>query len=910
MTEHPIHGPGKGPTEGASPPPGVPDIGEILRGAGAGELGDWMPNFGPFPHGAPHGPADAPHGMPGPFGPAFGPPPGPGFGPPPGPGFGPPPGPFPPGMMPPMGPKDPNDRKYSDNYFAQPNPTEVLAWTTQPWLAAPYLARDPETPPEIAQAALQWLNCENLQPPLTPMTKEEWKIKNAVMVNRIASAVRKARERYAVASDVVRGTRLHLKEMQEQQQISWVERLFTGVKRFVVDDFGKHPAMSVGAVLLGWAMYRMLKGTRAGTAVLVAGGLSLGYHFLRDQFGWKPGETIAKVGDFVSPAAGEAIRTTMDTAKRAFLGPEGANSVFGYYFDKLKIKEDPDQLLFVAFMQENPAVFFKWYDEGCEGDMPDGVRAALGKNQRTLSYFDNMDEAEKQTRLNKVANAYFAHVATTVPDAGFHGSGDAAAAGRDFIKAKYVSGAYFVSLYGEFANKLEFSADHNGCEPRNIPRCKQLAAQARDLGDALCKQTQNGAPHVSFLDVVFAEASTTDWKKFKNFQGLGLDLATARALIGNGLAWTIEGIDSIFHGGMNFFVEDKPNHFPDLMRKGANSFWDAMDFVGLQPEDFTKWYNEWWAPAMGNAEEQLKALKQPVGQVVGTISRFLGEGAKQAFHYTVVVPLKIAGFVVDYARQKLEDEVNDRAAKAAGKVNVGGNGATINVGGADRALQLFRHAKVLSIGPNPWTLAFPAPLDTATIDHLWIDSKTAAAVIRLRKSDGTTVDLSFNFAAADFFTNAEKNTKFVVDAADASGALTPIELTPLALLAPPVALPVGSTIRLGPTLVNVDIDGAPHKMRLDAGGVEIDGNTYVLEGTDILGSARVKDFNIKTVAWNPATGLSFEIGYTHPISGDPKISKETRSPAKAKAVLDDLLGPKKEHTWTTDDGHGMKLRRK
>ena len=419
-------------------------------------------------------------------------------------------------------------------------------------------------------------------------------------------------------------TQAHKADLMNNYSTSWVERLFKGAKDFVWNDFGKHPIMSAGAVYLSYLLFKNLKGTRAGTGIAWAAGLSIAYHFMRDKFEIDLVDEAAEKVGMVSPKGEKNVRKFFDTMRRAFTGPEGEGSAIGYFTEKLKpygnefnlsfADQSPEKAMLLAFMETPVSEFYSWYADPTR-PLPPKARGVYNRLY-TPSSLDPKSEPEKSNLMMRVARTVFKYV----------GNGNEQA-GEQSIKSKTLDGSF---VAGE-VNPLRVAIEHRIAElPSDCAECRQLHEVLTHIQGTVSgseNMIQSASTHLTMLDAMIMDEDNV--LEMINYDGIGASFKEIMAGTKHYTGKAVRGIDYYGHKALDGIESGYARLSTYLGKK--------LEENDLTKEDFKVWYKQDFKPWLIKSKDKgfgmLGDLKRsPVGRLVFSTVNFgrvgLGEGAK------------------------------------------------------------------------------------------------------------------------------------------------------------------------------------------------------------------------------------------------------------------------------------------
>lgn len=501
--------------------------------------------------------------------------------------------------------------------------SEVAGWLTQPWTLARFIegkvspkydhdVADPKLTPiaKIGTMITAALTADQLD------TVREWaKVADRGSAQRIQWEVDHVAEKQAVEDTV---KRLHdamepsLKVFEQTNSnltahkgLNLVEDTLRSTKAYIIDDFREHPEMSVGIIIVGYAVYNMIKGRKIWDILKWGSAITIGGAFLKDKFGIQPVNAIAKMADNVNlPLVGDGIRKLSDTVSRGIFGADGAGTVNGFYQEKLKLSEKDETLAFRHVLSENPKKLLKSYDaikawkldrtKRLPPDAADLVRR-MDRREELPSYWQNYDEGHKADILADVIDKVFTHVATVngnmqaTPDQGLA-----------LVKGKYVDGEYFNLLWNR-SRAFEQDLMHRYTDPALREEIHRIMLDAGTFYQKMVHAVEAGSDIITLQHILVLEAG--DPKVFQDYNGPGLSLGdvSAAARMGMNSLMTKGGQagkyakDEIEH----FFMNTVPTYWSNVYEEHLKSFFG--DVKRFTKEDFdivVLWYKNVVVPRM------------------------------------------------------------------------------------------------------------------------------------------------------------------------------------------------------------------------------------------------------------------------------------------------------------------------
>lgn len=391
--------------------------------------------------------------------------------------------------------------------------------------------------------------------------------------------------------------------------LNLVENVLRGTKEYVWDEFSEHPEMSIGLVIAGYMALKTLKGTKLMKGIgLSAAGL-IGYTFLRDKFGVRPLEKLSEMADtVVGKGTGDALRTTADTVTRAVFGDSEADTINGYYYDKLTLRRDNDRQMFNHMLGQKPKELVAWYDaasawslnRGGPNQMPptdvSGFLMDMEMNLEMSGHFSGMSEADKVDKMMEITERVFKHVAVennrpATPDEGL-----------SMLKQKYIDGEYFNMKWNQLrAMEIYLEETYFKEDPAMQERVHNVIKKSEDFYKNMAIKVRDSSDQLTMKHILFMEAGPDN---IRNFNGPGMsqsDIGTEMEDIWKSIRDDMA--PGAWEGASAFLGDTVPTYWDDVWNETVlPNLVESADTFDEKKKMLLDWYSADVLPLMAKAK--------------------------------------------------------------------------------------------------------------------------------------------------------------------------------------------------------------------------------------------------------------------------------------------------------------------
>lgn len=488
--------------------------------------------------------------------------------------------------------------------------------------------------------------------------RERWE-NNPANRERVKQAKAAVDSMHAMLAGNLEVMKTNEKNLNVSKELNSVEFVFDRSKQYLLDDFHKHPASSVGLVVFGVMFYKMIKHTRLWHFTKWGLALWVGGSFLKSQFGVQPTEKIAELIErYAGKDMADAFRKGRDTLLRGAFGPEGKGALNHYYYDKLALHREEPRTAFNFLLRQNPKKFMAWYNmaerwridrRGKVEQVPAEMQPLIREMESMESappFFKKMNDVEKAEHLLGVADKVFLHIAER------NKKGRNSSEGLAIVRQKYVDGKYFDLLWSQYDTFFTALEKKHAGTPM-LEQIARIRLKAKGFCERMRYHIEHGSDVITFMDVLMMESDLADLRRY---EGEGVTLDRILATMGDIVGYTKEQLKKLGKQGMVVLKE-----IDDYLRKDVVEYWTkqwakfeaflAGPEVDKWIKDITKWYDGLDLPgkiqkAKETGEKIIISVKD---SPVAALLKEIGVQAGEAIELTLEQAMRLAEWMREHA---------------------------------------------------------------------------------------------------------------------------------------------------------------------------------------------------------------------------------------------------------------------
>ncbi|MCF7844364.1 MAG: hypothetical protein K9M03_00865 [Kiritimatiellales bacterium] len=383
--------------------------------------------------------------------------------------------------------------------------------------------------------------------------------------------------------------------LNTSKQLNPVEKFLRGTKEYVWDDFKKHPEMSVGLVVLTYLAFRTIQKTnpRLWTMTKISAAAIVAGAFVKSKFGIEPTEWVAEQAErFGWQSGADGIRTGRDTVGQILHGPKGEGTVNNYYYERLGLGREKEQIVFDSMLTQSPAHFLSWYNNAkkwrMSGDknIPKNITRMVDKmceGKQIPSYFKKLPPADRVKLTLDVADSMFKDIAEA------NGKDPEAHIGIDILQGKYVDGTYFDQIWADWERDIKIALTNPALPPDIKTRLETALQEGKGFCEGMKAQVQNGASTIKLMDVLYVERASEGIPKF---DGAG---KSVEWLISEGYN-SLNALSGAAYDAAKSALDSVKTYVTKSVPKAAGEIWSEIQPMlindtgtGILDKGFDKW---------------------------------------------------------------------------------------------------------------------------------------------------------------------------------------------------------------------------------------------------------------------------------------------------------------------------------